>query len=315
MFLDEISLRVTAGSGGNGCVHFATRKYQPFGGPDGGDGGAGGDAVLVGERNLDSLDHLRSQRLKASNGEPGAGNLMIGARGSDQELAVPLGTIAIGARLEDELGAVTASGRRLVLAKGGRGGKGNTHYTTGGRRAPKVAEEGKAGQELDVLLRYRIFGDTVLLEPLIEHPALLLPQLLERSYGDVNWSIYCSRPRWVRHEHDYTRHDVVYLPHDFTDDASLSAPLMAHTYWAQVLVVNMLPLEEIAAECWPIMAMELREMELRRCQRIVVLAHEELFAPWGMDTEEDHAHVECHVVAASDSMAALTAQLTGGIVE
>ncbi|MBN2081280.1 hypothetical protein JW859_03635 [bacterium] len=316
VFLDEISLMARAGNGGDGSVHFARRKYQPYAGPDGGDGGKGGDVLLVGDRGLDSLEHLRRFKAEAQPGAAGSGNLKIGAGGADCPVAVPLGTIAYQLPREFELGAVTAGGAELTLARGGRGGKGNPHYATGSRRTPKLAESGREGEELEALLRYRIYAESALIEPGLDHGALLLPRLLGRDYAAVDWPLYQARPRWARVKHDYNAYDVAYLPAELNDDGTLLVGYIEHAYWAQSLVINLLPLDELAEAAWPALAAELTELPLRRCEQIVVLADRPLFKPWQRENDGGQpVEIAClELTPADDSMAVFAAQLLGGTV-
>lgn len=316
MFLDELSLQARGGQGGDGCVHFARRKYEPFGGPDGGDGGHGGDVVMLGSRKVDSLDHLRQQRLCGAKGGQGAGKLQHGARGTDCELVVPPGTLALQLPGKSERGFVAASGERVLLARGGRGGKGNPHFATGGRRAPKQAESGRPGQQAEYLLTYRLYADTVVVEPRVPGPTTLLPWMLERPPADVDWPLYQHKPRWVRVVHDYRAYDVAYLPAELSDDIRLDIPFLHHCYWAESIVLNLVALEELAAECWPALHSRLTALSLRRCQRITVIAMTELFAGWQLETEGGAAaEVNCVAAAsADDTIAVFRSQLSGGTV-
>jgi len=315
MFLDELSVNVRGGRGGDGCVHFARRKYQPFGGPDGGDGGAGGDVLLVGARQVDALDHLQLRRTIGGGGSNGEGKLRTGARGADCELEVPPGTLALTGTADAERGCVTASGERVLLARGGRGGKGNPHFATGGRRAPKQAESGRDGEQANCLLRYRIYAGTMLIEPRMEEFPLL-PRLLKRELHEADWQLYCSKPRWVRIIHDYHPFDVAYIAGEIGEDGQLEIPFLHHLYWAESAVINLQPLEELAPECWPELHGRLLELPLRRCRNITVISDRQLFEPWRLETEGgEAAEVSCATAgSADDSIAVFTSQLTGGTV-
>ncbi len=217
MLVDELQIECIGGKGGNGSVHFARRKYQPFGGPDGGDGGDGGSVMLLGRRDTDSLYELRAHVRRygpfvAEPGKPGAENLMIGAHGRDNDVPVPLGTLAFESDTGREIGHIRASGERLTAAKGGRGGRGNPKFATGQLRAPKHAEEGRPGEERNIDLLYRIFADTALLEPLYATYAALLPAVAKRHSEELDYELYLRRPRWLRIEHEYQLYDVAFLP-------------------------------------------------------------------------------------------------------
>jgi Obg family GTPase CgtA len=315
-FVDELAVSVRAGDGGNGLVHFARRKFQPFGGPDGGDGGDGGDVVLIGSRAHDGLEHLRRMRLRGGDGQPGGPNLLIGARGNDCELPVPLGTIAYDEATDAELGAVTSSGERTLVARGGNGGKGNTHYATGGRRAPKTAQRGGAGGELKVFLRYRIFADTVLVEIDTAAPHSLLPVLLNQPAERIDWELYRRKPRWLRVEYNYHQYDVAYLPLGReVPGTSLGGPL-EHVYWAQALVVNMTGLtNDEVWTAWDLLKDRLRAVPIRRLEKVVCLADEARFGAEQLAAGSGAVDATCLTLSAGNGLAALFCkELVGGVV-
>ncbi len=159
-FIDEVRVRVEAGDGGRGCVAFRREKYVPRGGPNGGDGGKGGDVALVVDPGLGTLlDLSYPQRLRAGRGEHGRGKEQHGARGDDLVLRVPPGTIVYDADSEELLADLRAPGERAVVACGGRGGRGNAHFATPTERAPRHAEPGTPGVRRDLLLELRVLAD------------------------------------------------------------------------------------------------------------------------------------------------------------
>jgi GTP-binding protein len=163
-FVDEVRIRVEAGDGGRGCVAFRREKYEPRGGPSGGDGGDGGDVVFVVDPGLGTLlDLSYPQRLRAGRGEHGRGKQQYGARGADLELRVPPGTIVHDAETGETLADLRAPGERAVVARGGRGGRGNMHFATSTHRAPRHAEPGTAGEQRELRLELRILADAGLL--------------------------------------------------------------------------------------------------------------------------------------------------------
>jgi GTPase len=315
MFLDEHKLMVRGGNGGDGSVHFARRKYQPFGGPDGGDGGDGGHVILQATRDVDSLNHLATFKAKASHGQPGGVNLLIGARGESCYIPVPPGTLAYFERTEEEAGAVLNEGDELLVAKGGKGGKGNPHYATGSRRAPQLAQPGTPGEEQNLVLRYRIFAGTALIEPALLDHGELLPHLLAKPRADVDWQVYLRKPRWVRVEHEYQRYDVAYLPLLGDDAASLEAEFLAHLYWAENALINLVPYEDYAVEIADALLERLLDLPLRRLTSVAVAATVPLSAPRQFKTEAGVCHVNCAVVGSEEDISGLLAsQLAGGIV-
>ena len=317
-FTDELDVHVAAGSGGDGAVHFARLKYQPFAGPDGGDGGKGGDVVLVATRSVDDLTALRSMKLSAPDGGRGRGNLMFGVDADDLEVRVPPGTFAVGRHTAIEAGEVFNGGDRVVLAKGGKGGRGNVHLATGSRRSPREATPGQPGVELDLTLRYRIACDVALIEPLSSGTAdLLLPRLLESDAESIDYNLYRRKPRWIRVEHDYRRYDIAYLPFDYYAEAGMEFPLAAHVYWARRIVVNLLPLGDDTADAWQAVAQLLTRQEYRRLERISVAARVPLpTSGMSIETGEEEAGVEGHVHSEhAETLSLLQAELTGGTID
>ena len=145
-FVDEVTVRVSAGDGGNGCVAFRREKYVPFGGPSGGDGGRGGSVVFEGDEGLSTLLDLRYlKHIRADRGNNGQGKDKYGRGGRDKVVRVPVGTQVFDAESGEQLGDVTEHKQSLVIAKGGRGGLGNIHFATPVDRAPRKATPGEPG--------------------------------------------------------------------------------------------------------------------------------------------------------------------------
>jgi GTP-binding protein len=161
MFHDRARLRVVAGRGGDGSIHFRREKYVPRGGPDGGDGGAGGDVVLAADPRRRDLSGFRpNQKLRAGNGGGGGGRLSHGARGEDAVLHLPVGTQVFE---NDELVADLARPEaRVVAAEGGAGGRGNKHFAGPSRQTPRFAEVGLPGEERELELRLKLLADAAL---------------------------------------------------------------------------------------------------------------------------------------------------------
>jgi GTP-binding protein len=159
-FLDEAKVYVRSGDGGNGCVSFRREKFIEFGGPNGGDGGRGGDVVVQAVEGLNTLiDYRYQQHFKAQNGRGGMGKDRHGASGSDVVLKVPAGTQVYAEDGETLLADFTQTGQRVVLARGGNGGFGNAHFKTSTNRAPRHANPGQPGEELTIRLRLKLIAD------------------------------------------------------------------------------------------------------------------------------------------------------------
>jgi GTP-binding protein len=163
-FVDEVSIRVRAGDGGRGCSAFRREKYEPRGGPSGGDGGDGGDVVLRVDTGLSTLlDLSYPQTLRGGRGEHGRGKDQYGARGADLELRVPAGTLVHDIATGELLADLRLPGDRAVVARGGRGGRGNKHFATPTNRAPRRAEPGTPGEDRTLRLELRLLADAGLL--------------------------------------------------------------------------------------------------------------------------------------------------------
>lgn len=148
MFVDECTVKLTAGDGGRGCISFRREKYEPWGGPNGGDGGRGGDVILVGDVNTNNLvDYKFQPHWSAEQGEHGQGADCHGRDGKPCLLKMPLGTVVIDLETEKPVAEIVEEGQQIVLCKGGNGGWGNTHFKTSTNRAPKRANPGHAGEK------------------------------------------------------------------------------------------------------------------------------------------------------------------------
>jgi GTP-binding protein len=159
-FIDEARIVVEAGRGGDGCVSFRREKYVPRGGPDGGDGGEGGDLVLEVDPNLSTLQDYRYQtRYAAGRGNHGSGNNRTGADGEDVVLRVPPGTIVREAGTGELVADLTEPGQRVIVVRGGRGGRGNAAFATPTRRAPKYAQPGRLGERREIVLELKLLAD------------------------------------------------------------------------------------------------------------------------------------------------------------
>ncbi len=163
-FIDEALIRVEAGDGGNGCVSFRREKYIPKGGPDGGDGGDGGDVYLLADENLNTLiDYRFEKRFAAERGENGRSSDCTGRRGKDITLRVPVGTRAIDNDTKEVLGDLTEHGAKMLIAKGGYHGLGNTRFKSSVNRAPRQKTNGTPGEKRDLQLELMLLADVGML--------------------------------------------------------------------------------------------------------------------------------------------------------
>lgn len=160
MFIDVVKIYVKAGNGGNGAVAFRREKYEPAGGPAGGDGGNGGNVILQVDSNIRTLMDFRYKKhYKAENGEDGKSKMQYGKKGQDLILKVPQGTIVRDAETNKIIADLTENGSTFIIAKGGRGGKGNAKFATPTRQAPRFAEGGTKGEERWIILELKLIAD------------------------------------------------------------------------------------------------------------------------------------------------------------
>jgi GTP-binding protein len=163
-FVDEATIWVHAGKGGDGSASFRREKYIPFGGPNGGDGGKGGDVYLIGTHNLNTLVAFRYQRkFHANNGENGRGKQQTGSAGNDCVIEVPIGTVVKDLETGEIIGDITKSGQKIIVAQGGERGLGNVHFKSSVNRAPRKFTKGTPGEARQLLLELQVLADVGLL--------------------------------------------------------------------------------------------------------------------------------------------------------
>lgn len=163
-FIDEAKITVISGNGGSGCVSFRREKFVPKGGPNGGDGGKGGDVVVVANSNMSSLlDYRYKKEYRALNGQPGGGKDQHGKWGSDLIIPVPAGTVITSCEDGEALADLTQNGQRFTIAEGGGGGRGNSRFVSPTNRAPRKAESGRQGLRREVKLELKVLADVGIL--------------------------------------------------------------------------------------------------------------------------------------------------------
>lgn len=232
-FIDEAKIYVKAGDGGRGCVSFRREKYVPRGGPDGGDGGNGADVILIARRNMNSLlDHRYQQHYKAKRGVHGKGKDQHGKNAEDLFIPVPMGTMIKDFESGAFYGDLTEEGQTLVVAKGGRGGKGNARFVTPTNQAPKEAQPGTPGQEKTLKLELKLLADVGLLgfpnagkstlisrvsaarPKIADYPfTTLVPNLGVVSYGDGATFILADIPGLIEGAHEGAGLGIQFLRH------------------------------------------------------------------------------------------------------
>ncbi len=163
-FVDEVKINISSGRGGDGCVGFRREKYIPFGGPDGGDGGDGGNVIFLADEGVNTLVNFRGKKnYHAENGEGGMGRQRHGKYGEDIVIKVPVGTIIRNVETNQIIADLTENGEQTLIAEGGRGGLGNTNFKSSTNQAPRYAQEGKPGVELELELELKLIADIALI--------------------------------------------------------------------------------------------------------------------------------------------------------
>jgi GTPase len=163
-FVDEAIIEVAAGGGGNGCVSFLRQRFQPRGGPNGGDGGRGGHVIIRASNRVITLsDHSYLRHFRAKRGAHGLGSDKTGRAGADKVITVPVGTIVRDAETKELIADMTSNGQELIVAHGGRGGKGNRHFSTSTNRAPRISQPGEDGDRLTLHLELKLLAEVGLI--------------------------------------------------------------------------------------------------------------------------------------------------------
>lgn len=232
-FIDEAKIYVKSGAGGRGCVSFRREKYVPHGGPNGGDGGNGGDVVIITNENMSSLlDHRYKQHYKAKRGEHGKGKDMHGKNGDTLYIPVPVGTIVRDFETDEILGDLTQKDEALLVAKGGRGGRGNARFATSTNQAPRIAEPGGKAEERTLLLELKLLADVGIIgfpnagkstlisrisaarPKIADYPfTTLVPNLGVVSYGDGKTFVIADIPGIIEGAHEGAGLGIQFLRH------------------------------------------------------------------------------------------------------
>ncbi len=240
-FVDEAQLNVRGGDGGAGCVSMRREAHVPKGGPDGGDGGKGGDVWLRADRNVASLLAFRDHpHRKARSGTHGAGNQRHGARGEDLVVAVPEGTTVRSHETHDVVADLVRHGDTWLAARGGRGGRGNTRFLSNARRAPSFAEQGEYGEEQWLELELRLMADAALVgfpnsgkSTLIATVSAAKPKIANYPFTTLEPNLGVVRFR----DHEFVLADIPGLIEGAAEGRGLGHQFLRHVERARVLVV------------------------------------------------------------------------------
>ena len=231
-FLDQCKIYLKSGDGGSGSLSFRREKFIEFGGPDGGDGGKGGDIVLLAQDNLNTLiDYRYQQHFRAQNGRGGAGRNRTGAGGRDLVLRVPLGTQVLDDDKETVLADLTLPGQRVVLLRGGDGGFGNAHFKSSTNQAPRRADPGWPGKEAWVWLRLKLIADVGLVGLPNAGKSTFLARVSHARPKIADYPFTTLHPQLgvVRlHDHEFVLADLPGLIEGASEGAGLGTRFLGH---------------------------------------------------------------------------------------
>lgn len=249
-FVDEATIKVIAGDGGNGCVGFRREKYVPFGGPDGGDGGDGGSVYLVGDSGLSTLADFRMTRTyQAARGENGSGNQCTGKGGDDIFVPVPAGTLVYDADTEELIGDIVSHGQKLKVAQGGFHGLGNTRFKSSTNRAPRQFTYGSAGERRSLRLELKLLADVGLLglpnagkSTLIRAVSGARPKVADYPFTTLYPNLGVVSLGYAR---SFMMADIPGLIEGAADGAGLGIQFLKHLQRTRILlhVIDVAPLE------------------------------------------------------------------------
>ena len=250
-FIDEALIRVEAGDGGNGCVSFRREKYIPKGGPDGGDGGDGGDVYLVADENLNTLiDYRFEKRFAAERGQNGRSANCTGHRGNDITLRVPVGTRAIDNDTKEVVGDLTKHGAKMLVAKGGYHGLGNTRFKSSVNRAPRQKTNGTPGEKRDLQLELMLLADVGMLglpnagkSTFIRAVSAAKPKVADYPFTTLVPSLGVAR---VDNNRSFVVADIPGLIEHASEGAGLGIRFLKHLERCRVLIhlVDIAPIDE-----------------------------------------------------------------------
>ncbi|MDX2308787.1 MAG: GTPase ObgE [Hyphomicrobium sp.] len=277
-FLDLAKVYVKAGDGGNGCIGFRREKYIEFGGPDGGDGGKGGDVYVECVENLNTLiDYRYQQHFKAGRGTNGMGRNRAGANGGDVTIKVPPGTEVLTEDQETLLAELMTPGERIRIAKGGNGGFGNAHFKTASNQAPRHANPGLPGDELTIWLRLKLIADAGLVglpnagkSTFLAAVSAAKPKIADYPFTTLHPNLGVVRAG----DKDFVLADIPGLIEGAHEGAGLGDRFLGHVERCRVLLHLVDATQEDVAEAYRVIRRELKAYggELAKKKEIVALS-------------------------------------------
>jgi GTPase len=244
MFIDEATIRVKAGDGGNGCLAFRREKFVPRGGPSGGDGGKGGDVIMESSERHNTLVHFRfNPEYKAERGRHGEGSNKTGREGADVLLKVPVGTLMFDAETGDKVHDFATPDDRIVIAQGGRGGRGNARFATSTHQAPREHEDGRPGEERVFRLELKLLADVGLVgypnvgkSTLISRISAARPKIADYPFTTLEPNLGVVVVGQAREERSFVVADIPGLIEGAHTGAGLGTQFLRHIERTRLLV-------------------------------------------------------------------------------
>jgi GTPase len=244
MFIDEATIRIKAGDGGNGCVAFRREAYEPRGGPSGGDGGDGGDVIMESSERHNTLVHFRfNPEYKAQRGQHGMGSNCTGKQGEDIFLKVPVGTIVFDAETGQRVYDFSRPDDRIVIAKGGRGGRGNARFATSTHQAPREHDDGRPGEERVFRLELKLLADVALIgypnvgkSTLISRISAARPKIADYPFTTLQPNLGVVSVGEAREERSFVVADIPGLIEGAHTGAGLGTQFLRHIERTRLLV-------------------------------------------------------------------------------
>jgi len=303
MFVDNVKITIQSGNGGHGCINFRKEKYVPNGGPDGGDGGKGGDVYFVADTGINTLLDFRFKKnYKADDGEKGTGSKCSGKSGKDLILRVPVGTLIRYGWETDEQnspsGLVMADmktiGEPRLLAKGGRGGRGNQHFATPSRQAPKFCEDGRPGKSYQVTLELKLIADVGIIGFPNAGKSTLLSRVTRANPKIANYQFTTLAPNLgvVRHDfgNDFVLADIPGLIEGASQGVGLGFDFLRHIERTRVLI-HVVDAARLEDDLTPTQAIEKINAELA-AYNPALLKRPQIIAANKADLPLDEAHMQ-----------------------